>query len=200
MAKLPPRWPSCPQDGHPLAILGRRPLSARRKHLGRPCRVFLPKMAKTATPSPPTRGVTPAASAGRKCELSSRIWTTDYWLLTIGCGVCTFCPPLSGQGCLPNAWQPMAFFEKLAQFFRKRSESYLRLHRFMHCSVRKQLHAVGRGRGRPAPSAVSSQGQVANMLLANGYLLRALHAGEEFIRASRSPNWRLSFLPRSNAS
>src|SRR5438445_2890579 len=85
-----PRWPSCPQDGHPLAILGRRPLSARRKDLGRACRAFLPKTAKTATPSVPRPWVIAAASARQKHELSSRIWTTDYWLLTIGCGVCTF--------------------------------------------------------------------------------------------------------------
>ena len=178
MAKLPPRWPP---SGH----LGPTTLIRSEKGLRSPLPCLFAQDGQDGHPFPPTRGVTPAASAGRKCELSSRIWTTDYWLLTIGCGVCTFCPPLSGQGCLPNAWQPMAFFEKLAQFFRKRSESYLRLHRFMHCSVRKQLHAVGRGRGRPAPSAVSSQGQVANMLLANGYILRALHAGKEFIRAEQ---------------
>ena len=42
---------------------------------------------------------------------------------------------------------------------------------------------TGRGDRRPARSAAS--GQVANMLLANGYLLRALHAGKEFIRAEQ---------------
>src|SRR5207253_6237701 len=50
-----------PQDGHALAILGRRPLSARRKHLGRPCPAFLPKTAKTATPSLPRPWVIAAA-------------------------------------------------------------------------------------------------------------------------------------------
>src|SRR5438105_15964891 len=78
MAKLPPRWPP---SGH----LGPTTFIRSEKALRSPLPCLFTQDGQDGHPFPPTRGVTPAASAGRKCELSSRIWTTDYWLLAAGC-------------------------------------------------------------------------------------------------------------------
>src|SRR5438132_7127369 len=80
MAKLPPRWPPSGHLGPTTLIRSEKGLRSRL-----PC--LFAQDGQDGHPFPPRPWVIPAASAGRKCELSSRIWTTDYWLLTIGCGL-----------------------------------------------------------------------------------------------------------------